>query len=323
MEKPSIGIIGAGPAGLACATRLQCAGFRPIIYEKSRGIGGRVASRRLDAAASIDHGAQYVTARSERFKKMLNHFEQEGVIQTWAPHIFGSGASPEAMFVGAPRMNAFLKPWSGRLRLLQNQKVTKLAKLGPRWRICTESGSHDDEFDVVVCTAPAPQAEPLCSDASEIVASLSFVSFDPCWSVLLAFKESPFSKYDVYSSPSNDIDWICRDNSKPGRAENPSTWTILFTAEWGRRNLESDNAAVERHALDCFKRVVGTTESQTLYVSAHRWRFARPTAWLDRPFVNNSDYSLFAAGDWCLGADVESAFLSGFETADAIIKAYG
>ena len=39
-------IVGAGIAGLACARRLVQAGVRPILFDKGRESGGRVATRR-------------------------------------------------------------------------------------------------------------------------------------------------------------------------------------------------------------------------------------------------------------------------------------
>ena len=43
----AITIIGAGMAGLACARRLARAGHTPLVLDKSRGIGGRLATRQV------------------------------------------------------------------------------------------------------------------------------------------------------------------------------------------------------------------------------------------------------------------------------------
>ena len=62
MEKPNIAIIGAGMTGVVCARNLKDAGYETIIFEKSRGIGGRMATRRTSEGLQFDHGAQYITA---------------------------------------------------------------------------------------------------------------------------------------------------------------------------------------------------------------------------------------------------------------------
>ncbi len=50
-----IAIIGAGMAGLICAQRLTEAGYSVLVVEKSRGLGGRLATRRLYGTWA-DHG---------------------------------------------------------------------------------------------------------------------------------------------------------------------------------------------------------------------------------------------------------------------------
>ncbi len=40
-NKPDISIVGAGPAGLACAIALACAGYRVIVHEQRAHVGGR------------------------------------------------------------------------------------------------------------------------------------------------------------------------------------------------------------------------------------------------------------------------------------------
>ena len=56
---PSVAIIGAGMSGLAAARVLSDAGYAVTIFEKSRGVGGRAATRRR-AGFIYDHGAQYI-----------------------------------------------------------------------------------------------------------------------------------------------------------------------------------------------------------------------------------------------------------------------
>ena len=56
-------IVGAGLSGVTCAASLHEQGISVRVFEKSRGIGGRMATRRTPAGLHFDHGAQYFTAR--------------------------------------------------------------------------------------------------------------------------------------------------------------------------------------------------------------------------------------------------------------------
>ncbi|MFN6068758.1 MAG: FAD-dependent oxidoreductase, partial [Pseudanabaena sp.] len=49
-------VIGAGMSGLICAQQLKQAGLDVTIVEKSAGLGGRMATRRLQGTW-VDHGA--------------------------------------------------------------------------------------------------------------------------------------------------------------------------------------------------------------------------------------------------------------------------
>lgn len=63
-------VVGAGLAGLVAAQRLAAAGIRVTVFDKGRGPGGRMATRR-EGDACWDHGAQFFTARDPRFAEMV------------------------------------------------------------------------------------------------------------------------------------------------------------------------------------------------------------------------------------------------------------
>ena len=59
--KKRIAIIGAGISGLTLANRLNST-FEVVVLEKSRGIGGRMATRQAEPFA-FDHGTLVKTTR--------------------------------------------------------------------------------------------------------------------------------------------------------------------------------------------------------------------------------------------------------------------
>ena len=59
-EMWDVAVIGAGIAGLTAARHLHQAGYRILVLEKSRGLGGRLATRRVDGQP-IDHGCRYIS----------------------------------------------------------------------------------------------------------------------------------------------------------------------------------------------------------------------------------------------------------------------
>ena len=98
----SIAIIGAGMAGLSCAVALARRGHKPVLFDKGRGPGGRMATRRADVNGTevrFDHGAQYLTARDPRFVEAVEGWQSAGIVAPWP-------AAGEDAYVGTPAMNA-------------------------------------------------------------------------------------------------------------------------------------------------------------------------------------------------------------------------
>lgn len=75
MQHP-IAIIGTGLAGLSAARRLHEAGLPVQLFDKSRGSGGRMSSKRSDCG-SLDLGAQYFTARDRQFSTAVQHWQAQ------------------------------------------------------------------------------------------------------------------------------------------------------------------------------------------------------------------------------------------------------
>ena len=75
-------IIGAGIAGLAAARSLSAANIPAILLDKGRGVGGRMATRRSGDAA-FDHGAQFFSAKTPEFQRVVEETLQPEVVSLW------------------------------------------------------------------------------------------------------------------------------------------------------------------------------------------------------------------------------------------------
>ena len=86
-------VVGAGISGSVCAWRLARDGHEVTLVEKGRGVGGRMATRRMEGAR-IDHGAQFFTVRDPRMKELLSLWENEEAVVPWYDHIPGRSDVP-------------------------------------------------------------------------------------------------------------------------------------------------------------------------------------------------------------------------------------
>ena len=89
-----VAIVGAGMSGLSAASILAAEGLDVQIFEKSRGCGGRMATRR-SSGFEIDHGAQYFTVREDSFRNAVNDWLDLGIAAPWEGRIavFEDGAT--------------------------------------------------------------------------------------------------------------------------------------------------------------------------------------------------------------------------------------
>ncbi len=153
---PRIAIIGAGMAGMACAQALHKRGCSPVLLEKSRGVGGRLATRRTAEGEQFDHGAQYITAQEPAFQQMLQTLERHSSAAAWAPlDPARSTPPPQRWMVGTPGMSALLKPLAATLQLHTRTTVTAIDWSAEGWQLHTDTQATVGPFDAVVCTAPA------------------------------------------------------------------------------------------------------------------------------------------------------------------------
>ena len=311
-----IGIVGAGMAGLACAQRLVEAGVPPVIWDKGRTAGGRLATRIRPGGLQFDHGAQYVTARSQAFAAVLAAAERAGAAAPWP---IDGGRTP---IVGSPSMNALAQALRDRLDIRQGAAVTDVTPTRDGWRVTAEAAEASTEYavDTLVLTVPAPQSVALLGAATPITPTLSEVRMAPCLTLMAAFARDPGTPFQIRRDPDDPIAWIACDSGKPGRPEG-SCWVAQANPSWSAAHIDLDRDSMVALMLPMLCDRLGADPATVRHAEAHRWRYARVTQALGQPFVRNDAGTLYVGGDWCLGARVEAAWASGTEIADDILAA--
>ncbi len=328
---PRVAVIGAGLSGLICARTLSDHGFDVTVFEKSRGVGGRMSTRRVEDVGSFDHGAQYFTVRDERFRRYVQSWVDDQVVELWAGKIAVLGRSesenqkaekqsPER-FVARPGMNQIGKHLASDLQIRFQMRVGAINRLRDGWSVVDESGSELGQFDTVVVSAPAGQAVDLLKEAPSLAEVAAACQMQPSWAVMLAVKDSIPVEFDgafVHNSP---LSWIARNSSKPGRTRDPEKWVLHANVEWTRGQESTDRETVATALIEEFARATGVLSSQIfpVYSTAHFWRYAIPSSPLDQKCLFDDALSIGACGDWCGGPRVEGAFLSGSALAGRVM----
>jgi predicted NAD/FAD-dependent oxidoreductase len=309
-----VAVVGAGIAGLACARELAQAGADVTVFEKSRGNGGRLATRRADPHA-FDHGAQYFTVRDERFAEQVARWQGVHAVAEWAGRVVSirsgraESTNPHRRFVGVPGMSAIGRVMAEGLDVQHERAITGLASRGAAWDVLGEHGRLLGTYDRVVAAVPAPQAGALLAPSAPLAALAKSCVMSPCWAVMAAFDHRLPLDWDGAFVEDAPLAWVMRDGSKPGRPPG-ECWVLHASPDWTREHLEQDKSFIPAPLLDVFAQVTGLT-TRPVHAEAHRWRYALPEEPLTLPFLLDEAAGLAACGDWCGGPRVEGAWLSG------------
>ena len=305
-----IAIIGAGMAGLACARELNGKGHAVRLFDKGRGPGGRMASRRAQIDGEtlhFDHGAQYFTARDPRFQRQVKQWHAEGVVAPWTE-------ASDGAWVGTPAMNAPVKAMAEQADVTFGTRITSIRAVGTVWRLEGES-APDEAFEAVISAVPAEQVGALLGPHVPAITNLAeATASDPCWTVMVSFEERPHLADTVCRA--GPIGWAARNASKPGR-DAAECWVVQGSPEWSRLYLEKEKSLVVAVLLDALREQAGGMLPPVRHVDAHRWRYAM-SGNAGKGAMWDSETRLGACGDWLHGPRVENAWLSGWELARKI-----
>jgi len=340
--RPHVAVVGGGLAGLTVAGALAEAGHVLTVFDKGRGPGGRLATRRAEAL-TFDHGAQYFTADDPAFQVEVARWCAAGVVARWegrlavldgstdgaGPHrlrdLAPSGARAER-FVGVPGMSALARqlaaeltrhgtnvagPGGAAAEVRVGIRVVSVLADGDRWRLIDDSHADLGSFDAVLVTTPPSQAEPLVAASGALAAVARAVDMDPCWAVMLAFDtplDVPFDGAFVNGGP---LSWVARDSSKPGRPAG-DRWVLHMGPRWSRVHVEDSPEAVVEAARGALAEALGEPRLPVhVHATAHRWRFAAAAPPREDVALFDPALGLGLAGDWLAGSKVQGAWRSG------------
>lgn len=331
-----VAVVGAGMAGASLARRLADSGHRVALFDKSRGVGGRMATRRVTwqdptGAArdtSFDHGAPGFTARSVGFRQFAEDAVAQGWLKRWAPEMApGSYETLEGLtrWVPVPDMPALCRRLQGQIPLTLGRAVDALVRTPQGWRIESAGEVLGEGFDQVVLAMPPAQAavllQPHRADWSQLALR---VPMQPCWTLMgVADAGAEPPSWEAAWPQRGPLAWIVRNECKPGRDRAPGSvhWVVHAMADWSRTHLESPaaevQAALQAALADWLRQPVSWR-----HVAVHRWLYAAsPRAEAATPSLCwwDAAHSLGVCGDYLGGAGVEGAWRSAMALADVMI----
>lgn len=282
MTETEVLIVGAGICGVTLARNLQ----KPnVILEKSRGVGGRIATRRIEDQG-FDHGA----LKLYKSEELLKLFSEAGL----SPSSFSES---ELYLKGG--MTQLLKNLSSKLDIRKGVKVEKLAFKNGAWEVLTDSGDTFRAKKIVV-TAPLPQSlELLQKNDITYPEKLSHIHYSKAVMALIITKELLTENKSLHQN----LESVAPMNS---RNLHPTGYVVRATPEYSEKVFERPDEENLKAIVEFFLSMY--PKSSITYSEFKKWRYVLPTSVINEPFLEISA-GLFLTGDAFLRPDVSGSLL--------------
>ena len=323
-------VVGAGIAGLVAARHLQQVGCDVLVLDKGRGVGGRMATRRIGEAV-FDHGAQYFTARTQSFQDLVESWLEAQVAREWTrgfSHADGTTATGNyPRYVGTQGMNTLPKMLAHDLTVLTSTQVQHIALTDAQWELtaldlATQS-TQTYRADMLLMTPPAEQTLALLNQAQGFTLpdsarlALDAIRYDPCFAIM-AVLDRPSCLHDTGGifAPSATVSWMA-DNQHKGISPVPCV-TVHATGAFTQAHYDTPPSEVATLLLESVSAYLG--EAHVLDCQVQRWRYSQPSVLHPEKTLFLADpLPLAIAGDAFEGARVEGAMLSGLAAAQQLL----
>ncbi|MFZ5515916.1 MAG: NAD(P)/FAD-dependent oxidoreductase [Candidatus Zhuqueibacterota bacterium] len=321
-------IIGGGISGLIAATRLQQAGLKVTVLDKGRGIGGRLATRRIqDTHAGegvFDYGAQFFTVQQAAFQQWVSEWKRNNIVQQWSDKFVVNNArvkQPNTVFYrGTVSMRDIAKQLAAKLTVHTSTQIVKIAWKANQWTAHSDA-KEAYTGDIILLTPPVPQILELLNNSKltlpeDILSQLENVTYQRCIAALVLQNErSTIPEPGGMWMDGEPIQWIA-DNGVKGISPNGYAVTIHAGPEFSLRHWDwSDEKIFERLITAAQPLLHG----EIVEYQIHRWRYSQPIQSYGQPFLYLPEPGpMVFAGDGFVGNRVESAALSGIRAAEFI-----
>jgi hypothetical protein len=310
-----VGIVGAGIAGAGCAGTLAAAGWEVDVFDKARGAGGRLSTRRTEQGwATL--GTPFVSARREPFRSQLRDWVRQGWLTPVRSNILQGSATTS--WAPAQMQNHYrptIEPSQLVRKLLGTARLhtlSRVAALQPR-TIILDNGQVLNDFDCIVCSVPTPQAIPLLDALPRLRKHLGEVRYRPIWSFLMRWTGGPAADVIKFDDPLLDL--AVRQPS-----DGEGLWAVHSSHEFAETYLEASREEAGNRAASALMGLLGLPYPVEVE-AAHLWRHASPETSSEGFWLGDRENRVALIGDGIAGAGVERAWESGVRLAQALIQA--
>lgn len=323
-------IIGGGIAGLMAATVLKHSGVDVTVLDKGRGIGGRLATRRLSYSDTVegvfDYGAQYFTASDPQFQEWIDEWLVAGIVTEWSQGFYQESgtfkSSHKSCYRGVKSNRSLAQYLAQSLNIHTNTQVNKISWEESSWHIQTQMGEIF-QADSLILTPPVPQTLTLLDNSGivlipEIREKLEQVAYYPCITMLaLLEKMSQIPSPGGLWGSGDPLGWMACNYQK-GISPQGYAITIQAGPDFSRNYWDAEDSKIAENLLQAVDPWLG---SKVIKYQIHRWRYSQVAVSYGEPYLAlNTPGPMILAGDGFIAGKIEGAVLSGLAAARSLME---
>lgn len=339
-----VAVVGAGMAGLMCAQQLHHAGYRVVVLEKSRGVGGRLATRRI-AGTRADLGAPYLEAEGRLSTLLFQSLLDRQILQPWTETVWQwheagtpQPEPPKPRYIAPSGMSALGKFLATALEIWFDRRVCAIVRSQDNiWHLSLDAPRHWADLPLeltaksIVFAIPAPQILPILQTlddvSSEFLEPVGSIEYDPGFAVIAQYPAQNRAELEPVDRPwraigfpqHDELSWLGLDSRKRSDRSQP-IFVLHSSAEFARNYLESEDLEkLGKQLLERAASLLNPTLATPEFLQVHRWRYAFPRRVYPQDCLSAGLPSpLVCCGDWCGEQRIETALRSGLAAASAI-----
>ena len=320
-----IAVIGAGLAGITFASIMKDK-FNVKIFEKSRGIGGRMSTRK-ETPFIFDHGTQFFKIKTTECKEFFSQLFTQEIIQPWSfklAYFEGNHLreikiikNADKFYVGVPNMDSILKYISRDCNVILNTKIEKIKRKNEKWELYDQNKQSCGIYDWVILTLPAEQSLDLISHKTSFYPYVKKIKMKGCYSLMVGMNKSLQLGFDAAFIENKDIAWLALNNSKPSRTKNHCL-LVNSSYDYATKNIDTPKDKVLEHLLNISCNLINYDLFKSSFIKIHQWRYVEAECSPKENYFIDYENKIAVCGDWLINSRVEGAFLSANELSKEI-----
>lgn len=301
-------IIGAGISGLALAKKLTAQNHKVLVLEKSRSVGGRLATRR-DADASYDHGAQFYKIQKNDVSEHDQLWNKAGVSEVWF-------SESDTLFKSSPKgMTALAKTLAQNLEIAFNEKLTHFvlpsAQANSEIHLTCESGQSYLAKKIIL-SAPLPQSLDLLK-ASKMGYPAELNEIQYAKALVGLFEIDAADSFDLKYIQNVNESIFSISNQMSKNVSSKLAVTVTMQPAWSDKYFEEAEEKTLKILEEQFLHFVHQqyAKIQVTKGQLKKWRFSHPIKTLSEAYLQLPEApDVYLIGDAFGGGSIRGALRS-------------